>query len=100
MREDLSPDSNDAEDKAVIEALAKISAVYVISSSIHAVAKTVLDCAIDITKSEHGIVSFYDGKENCIFCTDLRISTLGEKVLSEKKLSLIIPLNTNWNFMR
>jgi hypothetical protein len=73
----------DSSDDALNDAIAKISATFMISTSIHTIAKTVLDCAIDITESEYGIISFYDGEECCVFCNDFRINEIGERILSE-----------------
>lgn len=73
-------------DDALNDAIARISATFIISTSIHTIAKTVLDCAMDITESEYGIVSFYDGEECCIFCNNFKINKISERVLSESKV--------------
>lgn len=75
-------------DDALNDAIARISATFIISTSIHTIAKTVLDCAMDITESEYGIVSFYDGEECCIFCNDFKINKISERVLSRNILSV------------
>ncbi|HID43064.1 MAG TPA: GAF domain-containing protein [Archaeoglobaceae archaeon] len=72
-------------DKAVNDAVARISATLMISTSIYKIAQTVLDCAIDITESEYGIISFYDGNEYCVSRSNFKIGQIDESILAEDK---------------